>query len=430
MIMARVYISFLGTNDYLSCTYFHEEDEIQDIRFVQEATLNFFCKTWKPEDRIVIFTTEEANRKNWQDNGHGHPCKGLESCIKDLNLDAQITPVPIPAGKSEAEIWNIFRIVYELLHPNDEVIFDITHAFRSIPMLAIVILNYAKVMKNITLKGIYYGAFEVLGSIRDAQKIPLSERRVPILDLTAFDQLMEWSFAVDRFLKAGDAHQVSSLAEKSVKPALMVTKGQDTAAKTIRNMAKNLEEFTKTLSTCRGRNISMATTRLKQNINQCQGLELIQPFKPIFDRIKDQIDPFSGDPIADGIQAAKWCLEHNLVQQGYTIFQETLISYFIIKINEEPEGINREIATQAAKIYLDNLPVAQWKSLARTHEKTTRKFLEFYRTKDELIKIYRNLSGDRNDLNHAGHKPTPMKADKFSLKLRDYIQKTEQHIMP
>lgn len=37
----------------------------------------------------------------------------------------------------------------------DEIIFDITHSFRSIPMLAITIMNYAKVLKNCKLKEVY-----------------------------------------------------------------------------------------------------------------------------------------------------------------------------------------------------------------------------------------------------------------------------------
>ena len=350
--MAKVYLSFLGTNDYLFCTYYTGDKEVNNVRFVQEATLGLYCRNWTSADRIIIFTTEEANKKNWQDNGHKNPCKGLKRCIKDLNLDAPVKAVLVPIGKSEDEIWDIFRIVYESLNQEDEVIFDITHAFRSIPMLAIIILNYAKVMKDVTLKGIYYGAFEVLGSIQDAKNIPLPERKAPILNLTSFDQLMEWSFAVDRFLKTGDALLVSSLAKKSVKPALVATTGQDAAAKTIQNIANSLEEFSKTLSTCRGLDITSTTSKLKQHIDRCQRLESLQPFKPIFDRVKKQMDLFPGDSIADGIQAAKWCLEHNLVQQGYTIFQEILISYFAIKTDKNPEELrNREIAGRAAKIY-------------------------------------------------------------------------------
>ncbi|MEA3429232.1 MAG: TIGR02221 family CRISPR-associated protein [Thermodesulfobacteriota bacterium] len=435
--MARVYISFLGTNDYLTCTYFYKDNEVQNVRFVQEATLNFFCSQWTSEDRILIFATGDAYEKNWLDNGHKDRnagkiknCMGLKRCIESLDLPVSVQKAPIPEGKSEQEIWEIFQIVYDQLKPGDEVMFDITHAFRSIPMLAIVILNYAKTMKDVTLSGIYYGAFEVTGSYHEAEKLSQEKRRAPILDLTSFDQLMEWSFAVDRFLKAGDAHPVSSLAKKSVKPALMATKGQDAAAKTIRNIANSLEEFSKTLSTCRGLDITSTTSKLKQHINRCQSLELLQPFKPIFDRVKKQTGLFPGDSIADGIQAAKWCLEHNLVQQGYTLLQETLISYLLIKINKQPESINREIVGQAIYIYTNNKKLfpEEWKEPAKSNIKTTKKLIEFCKTKKELIEIYRNLSNDRNDLNHAGHKKNPMSADKFSLKLGEYIRKTEQQL--
>ena len=97
------------------------------------------------------------------------PRTGLEKCLSEIKLPCPVTRVEIPEGKSEAEIWEIFNIVFGSLEREDEVVFDITHAFRSIPMLAIVILNYAKMMKKVTLSGIYYGAFEVLGNIHVAR---------------------------------------------------------------------------------------------------------------------------------------------------------------------------------------------------------------------------------------------------------------------
>lgn len=74
--------------------------------------------------------------------------------------------------------------VYDQLKSDDEIVFDFTHAFRSIPMVAIVILNYTKVMKDIRTNGIYYGAFEVLETISEARGLLPEERRVPVLDLT------------------------------------------------------------------------------------------------------------------------------------------------------------------------------------------------------------------------------------------------------
>lgn len=54
--MARVYLSFLGTNDYLACTYYTGDREVENVRFVQEATLGLYCRKWTPDDRIIIFT--------------------------------------------------------------------------------------------------------------------------------------------------------------------------------------------------------------------------------------------------------------------------------------------------------------------------------------------------------------------------------------
>jgi hypothetical protein len=111
-------------------------------------------------------------------------------------------------------------------------------------MLAIVILNYAKTMKNVSLSGIYYGAFEVLGNPYEARELPQEKRRAPILDLTAFDQLMEWSFAIDRFLGAGDAVNLRKLAEKDLGKVLHGAKNQEHSdAVIIKNIGKKLETF-------------------------------------------------------------------------------------------------------------------------------------------------------------------------------------------
>jgi len=436
LIMSRVYLAFLGTSDYLPCTYFKNDRELQNVRFVQEATLHFFCHEWTRDDRILIFTTNEARSKNWQDNGHQDwktkkPLKrrGLKKCIEDLKLPSPFQNVPIPEGKTAPEIWDIFGTVFDQLNQGDEVIFDITHAFRSIPMLAIVVLNYAKVMKDITLQGIYYGAFEVLGSPHAAQKIPPDERRVPIFDLTAFDVLMDWTLAIDRFLGAGDAVPACSLARRAITPVLKETQGQNRDASIIQNVTKELEAFTKALSTCRGLNISSVVSSLKEQMNKADRIQLLQPFHPLFERIKAQMDLFKGDTILDGIQAARWCLQHNLIQQGYTILQEILVTHFVIKVGENPQNQkNRDIASQAVTIHLKRIPRPHWKDPSTRNPETTRRFCKLYETHPELVNVFKDLSDYRNDLNHAGFRKNPMGADKFGKKLSELLGKTEKHM--
>ena len=108
--MSKLYLSFLGTNNYVSCIYYQEGgEEVSDVRFVQEATVKIYCKDWGKTDRIRIFTTDEAYKKNWLDGGQtsddGRPLAGLKSCLETLNQRADIQNVPIPDGKNEQEIW-------------------------------------------------------------------------------------------------------------------------------------------------------------------------------------------------------------------------------------------------------------------------------------------------------------------------------------
>jgi CRISPR-associated Csx2 family protein len=435
--MAKAYLSFLGTNDYLPCSYYQQQLRlVENVRFVQEATIRLHCRDWGPEDRIFIFTTQDAEKKNWHDDGHvdgktGEILKrnGLKTRIQKIGLSAPVQSITIPEGKSEEEIWEIFRIVFDILNDGDELVFDITHAFRSIPMLAIVVLNYAKVLKNVELKGIYYGAFEILGSIAEARRISPQKRRVPILNLTSFDQLMEWSVAVDRFIETGNAGLVGHLTRRGVEPILRQTKGRDKAATVIKNIGNGLDTFTRMLATCRGKKISEAAGYLKKEIGRCEESDLLPLLNPLLERIREQIDHFGGSSLLDGLNAARWCHNHNLTQQAYTILQETLIGYFVASIGQDSSNLQlREIASQAIKIFSDNLPETDWRTPAAHQEKITRAFLNLFRERSELIKMIKQISDYRNDLNHAGYRQNPMPPELFGEKLSVFLDRFEDYL--
>ena len=155
--MARkVFVSFLGTNNYLNTHYELNGEVSKPVRFIQDALIDFICKEWTENDLILIFCTGGENgseKLNWFDNGHTRFNEsenlervGLQTIINNKNLNAQVSNKIIPEGFSEDEIWNIFDIVYEQLKENDEIYFDVTHAFRSIPMFSTVLFNYAHFM--------------------------------------------------------------------------------------------------------------------------------------------------------------------------------------------------------------------------------------------------------------------------------------------
>ena len=238
--MGRKFLSFLGTTDYNECKYEYNgvEKEQWETKYIQEALLKLICKDWTRDDTAVIFMTEKAKKVNWynqEDEG-----RRLKTILDDFNIG--VKEVLIPEGKTEDEIWEIFDIIINEIEDGDEIIFDITHSFRSLPMLALVILNYIEVLKNIELLGIYYGAYEA----KDSNNI------APIFDLTPLNEILEWSQAVNVFLKYGISGPFRDISIKQLKPHL---KSQQWARDT-RQFIDSLNNLTMSIYTCRGKALS------------------------------------------------------------------------------------------------------------------------------------------------------------------------------
>jgi CRISPR-associated Csx2 family protein len=440
--MANVYISFLGTNNYLPCHYVADDFVTPEpIRFVQEATIQYRCANWSEKDRILIFTTEEAQKCNWQDGGHcdrktNTPHEGLQTRLQRLGLKAPFRAIPIAPGYKTEQIWQQFNTVFEALEEGDQVIFDITHAFRSIPMLALVVIHYARIFKSIAVGGIYYGAFEALGPQWQVDKIPTNERKAPIVDLTPLAELLDWSVATDRFLKGGDTALMGDLAQKSVAPLLKASKGANKDAQAVKKLGNILKRMSLALSTCRGLEISEVAKNLKEQVAACTQSDLLPPFAKLFDRIQQRLQGFSGNPIVDGLAAVRWCCEHGLIQQGYTLLEELLFSAVLLETGYDIQNLeHREIASQAFFIignHLDQTP-DQWVLPSKDHPDMTRRIIDVIRSKGDLYKKCSQIREFRNDLNHAGHNPsarTLKSAGRFADDLKQLISDVERTLVP
>jgi len=415
--MANVFVSVLGTNNYVPCSYnFDDEVVVKNARFVQEATVSRCCKDWSESDRILIFTTDEAEKKNWLDNGQIDPetnepiiQQGLKSRLDALGLSAAVTNVKIPEGKTESEIWEIFNAILGRLGQGDEVVFDITHAFRSIPMLVMVVLNYAKVVKGVKLLGIYYGAFEVLGSPKKVAQMPMEKRIAPIFDLTPFDRLMDWTTAIGAFMRSGDATLATDLAGAQAREILKKTRGSNEEARRLRHVAEQLRVFSQDASTCRGLDLSNDIVRLKQALEASKDCPISPAFVPLLEQLRKRLEVFTGHEVMDGIRLAQWCAEHNLIQQGYTILRECLITYVC-------KGYGVDLADFDAR---ERITKAIGEDLHAWHKRHEKKRvsgnaetppLSVFQDKLDLLKVFDKLFWLRNDINHAGMRKKPSKA--------------------
>lgn len=433
--MRNVFISFLGTSDYLPCNYKIEGfDPVRDVRFVQEACIARWCPQWNAEDRIFICVTDESEKKNWLDDGHkdrdGNIAarQGLESRLSALALAASIEKVMIPPGKSEEEIWGIFEQVFSLLTEGDVLYLDITHAFRSLPMLAMVILSYAKVMRNISVRAISYGAMEALGSLGKVRDMKVEERDVPVFDLLPFDRLQDWVIAVDRFTATGDAALVERLADMDMRPIIKETKGQKADAVAIKKLGQHLKSFSAVLATCRGRDISTHVAAVKQSLRQINDLTILKPLQPLIHQLEPALAPFRGEEIADGLAAARWCLNHQLYQQGYTILLETMITFVVNKAigKDGRDEIDRTLVNQCKTIIKKNIPKPEWLSPAGDDTLVTQRMIAWMKPQPDLLEGLQNLSDTRNDLNHAGQNDKPGRPETIRKNLLGHLERMER----
>lgn len=112
----------------------------------------------------------------------------------------------IPYGQNEQEQIDILQKVNEFVAVGDTVYLDITHGFRHLPMLVVLVALYLQRTKQVTIKGIYYGASELCGKG--------GSDYAPVLELQGLLRIAEWVSGLDQFGKDGDYSVFADLLEK------------------------------------------------------------------------------------------------------------------------------------------------------------------------------------------------------------------------
>ena len=423
--MARkVFISILGTSSYLETKYFFGKEPKGDekpTRFVQEATVSNLCSSWTEQDKVRIFLTNDAKMSNWVDNGNKELYEGLQSRLKNLNFKFDLKAIPIKEGFSEDEIWSIFETVFNEIEYDSEIYFDITHAFRSIPMLVMVLINYSKFLKNVKVKGIYYGVFEKLGPAYKVKEIEVKNRYAPIIDLIAFSDLQDWTSATSEFINTG---RLKNIIKKV-------------------NYSNNFEffDFSEEILTCRGIEIQNGEKVIKLKKELLKATDEKIPFKAIKEKIIDKVKDYKQEDVFNGFRAVKYCIDFDIIQQGITLLIESVISKVLVDIGVTKRAkltsfkVRNVVGVCLQKNSIDEINIEDFLNVYdKKYESTKQKKIKEYSSycdsifklsyKDDLTnKVFNELSQKvRNDINHAGYRPEPLESNVFKSTLEDYYE--------
>lgn len=431
----KVFISFLGYTNYGACYYCKDDYKSQNVRYIQEATIDYIntLNPWHDNDVALILLTKGAEKKNWDDNGHVDSktnvtiiADGLCSRLEKMNLPLQIKPVKdLPDGNNENEIWDIFSRVYGELYDGDEVYFDLTHSFRYLPMLILVLGNYAKFLKNITVRHLYYGNYE--GRNKDTCE-------AQIIDLLPLSSLQDWTFAAGQYLEDGNIDRIAELCNAELSPIirdLYLSQANADKEKTLKTYIEMLKDVINDMRTCRGINIVEGSNiaKMKDYASKVTGVN-ISPLYPILKRITEELQSFdSVISTQNGFEAAEWCFKKGLYQQAITILRENVVTHLCMQEGLDWKSENERkvidtalfsvISNEKRKNNVDDNKAVFDEKVSKAKENDTLK---------KVAIIMRSIRDIRNDYNHSGINDKPVPALKLIKKVGSKIDDIKEEI--
>lgn len=449
--MARkVFFSILGTGFYGACRYVDEAKDFESsqTRFIQCATLQYIkASEWTESDAIIIALTDSAKSTNWSlvppkrknfVSGIEEEYVGLMDRIAELDLPCSVKELPIPDGKNENEMWQIFTSIFNSLEHGDELYIDLTHSFRYLPMLLLVLADYARLIKDVKVMGVTYGNWEA----RKAD--PNGMNNAPIVDLMPLIALQNWTTATYELINDGNAKAVSEAAKYSLL-SLLRDKDCSREIRDLNQATKELKEWIEQIRTCRGKEILMPD-KLFSFVGKLSSIsnDAFPPLMPILDKIRQSFENvgFKDEETINNLYAAsKWCVEMNLWQSAITLLQEAIISKLCLITNLEIKlKSDREIASNALnriikeKINPGNNTTENKEPKCNIenkdgqgeekdiYENTTVLLRNNKLVTDDFCKLYSRISELRNDFNHSGMRKSNSNSTKITNNIKVYVQ--------
>ena len=298
-------LSFLGTGPqdgtYSETTYVKHDDNTRrcTTALFPEALYHLYNP-----NKIVVFVTPQVKK--------GNHLRRLKCKLPEENLEEVLLPSLLDNGNSESDLWHIFDTYQQSVSEGDKIILDITHGFRSLPMLAFPVVAYLRQVKQVTLKHILYAPYDARPESKG--------KDTQIFDLTPFVTLLDWMNAVNVFQRTGDARPIAEL--------------------NIHNDISNaLTKLSESLLT--NRTIEVQTAAFEFNglriddliTEQDQGSQA--PFRMLIEQLKGNyqgmaVDVRRNNPqesIKRQFEQIKWYINNQHYFQAITLIREWLVSW-------------------------------------------------------------------------------------------------------
>lgn len=273
----------------------------------------------------------------------------------------------IKPGITEEELFHNLSLFMDLAHkiePGDEIILDITHSFRSLPMFMYLMLDFIRNLRqkeNITLSGIYYGMLDISGELGYA----------PVVDLKPFFALTDWSRGVYHFINYGNLNLIAELFPDGEIKATLQEMSQLTNLNHIKRFRQKMDRLRQLLQDER---------------DETGRFPLLHYVKPHLEKMLDRFKGISNDAEFQ-FRLAEWHFENKLYANGYICLAESMVTcltYIYGKVDPTVQ-VDRRGSRDRVKQVFDQL--------ASSSDEHFKRVGELYHTVKEI----------RNNVAHAGY---------------------------
>ncbi len=381
------------------------------------------------ENVFVVLGTADV-RKTWFEDSVAYQ----EELGRHGVANARIVFREIPYGRTPEERWEIFNAIVQCLAPEpqiwtlvegqpfteqaapEEIILDITHGFRSQPFFAASAVSFAKSQArrkkpDLNVR-ILYAAF-------DAK--PNGSDTADVWDLTQLIEVLDWTAAIDAFMRFGRADDVEVLARAQQKRIMV-----EMTATSRKGPPPRIQTFG---AACRAVADALATARAPELMThlfpkfeeslEASRAELESGARPLA-RILDDLKSWTGNTKAREVVSA----------EGILACIHLAGLYLVLERYAEAAAVLREAVTSAwqLKTYPGEIPqpatpgrpgdklVVEKRGLSdrmlwrRNQEKQRTPELALNPGEGELLAVYDALSQLRNDVEHAACNDAPKKS--------------------
>jgi CRISPR-associated Csx2 family protein len=419
----------------IECIYKAADKVCEKTRFIQKATLEYLNRdsSWTKDDVAYIFVTKGSRELNWKTPATKErktpkgdilsPYYGLEEELTKMKNPALVKDIDIKDGKTDAEMWEVFNTIFSKIEDEDELYLDLTHSFRYLPMLLLVLCNYAKFLKKVTVKSVTYGNFQAFND----------DGTHPVIDLMPLVELQDWTYAAANFVNNGVAQDLTAISTKYSKKESKETKGGSEQAKSTSDFSTALQHFVDDMSFCRGRNLIEENEKkdvksLQDCLNKIKETKSVKSevLEPVIKEIEKKYQPiFDNDnKYARLFSIAELCYDNGQYQAAATILQEAVITFFCVRydLKVTPENEKEE---KSCRGLFGNAVHKYQKPNDPDFDTAEPEIVEKILADDlflGIIKEYVSLSDLRNDFNHSGMKKNSSNVDTMKKNLKGYIQ--------